>query len=456
MRIDLPKSTVPGLLWPALPGGQAATMLALQHQLAASEWWPPDVLRAQQLRQLHGLLVHCMEQVPFYRQRLAAAGFRPDKPLTEEIWQRIPLLERADVQRSGEALRARSMPSGHGSLGSSTSSGSTGRPVTVVSSGLAGFFWHAGTLRHVYWHRPDLSGKLAIVRASDDPEAVRPEGKPLPQWGQSTALVYRTGPATLMSVNAPDEQKLDWLLREDPDYLLSYPSSLAGVLELARRRGARPARLRSVETVGGLVSPALRALCREVWGVTIRDGYSAQEIGYLALQCPEQELYHLQSEFHLVEVIDEAGAPCPPGGLGRVVVTPLHNFAMPLLRYVLGDFAEPGEPCSCGRGLPVLRRILGRNRNLLTLPDGRRVGPRLNETRYRDVAPVSQFQIVQKSLERIEVRLAVERPLTGREEARLGDLVREGVGSHFSLSFVYLDEIPREPGGKYEDFKSEM
>ena len=100
--------------------------------------------------------------------------------------------------------------------------------------------------------------------------------------------------------------------------------------------------------------------------------YSAAEAGYLALQCPQQEHYHIQSESALVEVLDEAGNPCRPGETGTMVVTPLHNFAMPLIRYAIGDIAEVGAPCACGRGLPVLARLLGRVRQMLVLPSGAR------------------------------------------------------------------------------------
>ena len=123
--------------------------------------------------------------------------------------------------------------------------------------------------------------------------------------------------------------------------------------------------LREVRTLGEASTPDLRALCREAWGVPLVDVYSAEEVGYIALQCPEHEHYHVQAESVLVEILDERGAPAPPGETGRVVVTDLHNFAMPLVRYEIGDYAEVGEPCACGRGLPVLRRIVGRVRNML-------------------------------------------------------------------------------------------
>ena len=78
----------------------------------------------------------------------------------------------------------------------------------------------------------------------------------------------------------------------------------------------------------------------------------------------------MQAENVLLEIIDAAGNPLPPGNVGRVVITVLHNLAMPLIRYEIGDYAAFGGECTCGRGLPVLERIVGRARNMLRLPDG--------------------------------------------------------------------------------------
>jgi phenylacetate-CoA ligase len=88
--------------------------------------------------------------------------------------------------------------------------------------------------------------------------------------------------------------------------------------------------------------------------------YSSDEAGYIALQCPEGEHYHVQSESLLLEVLDAAGSACMPGQVGRVIVTTLNNFAMPLVRYDTGGDAEVGPPCACGRGLPVLRSLVER------------------------------------------------------------------------------------------------
>ncbi len=176
------------------------------------------------------------------------------------------------------------------------------------------------------------------------------------------------------------DDQLAWLVRERPDYLLTHPTILDRLLRHSAETGVKPAGLKQVLTLSEILPPGLRDLCHELWGASIRDTYSSREVGYLALQCPEAQHYHLQSETVLVEILDAQGRRCAPGEVGRVVATPLHNVAMPLLRYDLGDYAEvgaevgaeggtdAGDACRCGRGLAVVRRILGRRQNMLRLP----------------------------------------------------------------------------------------
>lgn len=136
-----------------------------------------------------------------------------------------------------------------------------------------------------------------------------------------------------------------------------------------------------------------------------------------------------------------------------MVVSTLHNLAMPLLRYEIGDHAEVGGPCACGRGLHTITRVLGRTRNMLVMPDGTRRWPIVGFP-IRDVAPVVQHQLVQTSRDTIEVRLVVERRITPDEEAQLAQKVRTALGAEFDLRFSYVPAIERSPVGKYEDFRS--
>ena len=98
-------TAVPGVLWPSIARGTTADRLRdLLEQLEDSQWWPQEQVRLQQFRQLAALLMHCAREMPFYRDRLAAAGFRPGQPLTPEIWERLPILTRAEVVKPAETV----------------------------------------------------------------------------------------------------------------------------------------------------------------------------------------------------------------------------------------------------------------------------------------------------------------------------------------------------------------
>ncbi len=161
----------------------------------------------------------------------------------------------------------------------------------------------------------------------------------------------------------------------------------------------------------------------------------------MALQCPAGEHFHVQSETLYLEVLRPNGQPCEPGEIGRVVVTPLHNFATPLLRYEIGDEAELGDSCSCGRGLPVLRRIVGRTFEHVTMPSGLRRRANSGYYRLSGIPAVREFQIVQRTLEKIEVLLVLARPLTQNETADIQDMLLYEFCGEFSFVLTPCDHI---------------
>ena len=424
--------------------------------MESSQWWPREALLRHQLEQLGQLIRHAFTTVPLHQTRLAAAGYRVGQSITPEFWRTLPLLTRREMQEQRDALLSARPPESHGRQLQDATSGSTGMPVRIVKTDFVQILWHAMTLREELWQRRDWSLKLGVIRRDANGESGYP-GRRHPDWGAPMGMVYTTGPAELLDTRTSVEEQAEWLMRVQPNYLLSFPSIIDELARHCLAAGLRPRALRGIKTFGEVVDPDLRDLCRRAWDVEIADMYSAVEVGYIALQCPEYAHYHVQSEVMMVEVLDEHGRDCRPGEVGQVVLTSLHNYAMPIIRYAPGDYAEAGEPCPCGRGLPVLKRILGRSRNMVTLPSGVRRFPLLgiNKT-LATIDALVQFQLAQKTLEEIEVRLVARRPLTPEEETKLRDLLIANLGHAFQLVFTYHAQIPRSAGGKFFDFVSEL
>jgi len=424
-------------------------VLSVLQQLEGTQWSPPGKLLELQLSQLEVLLRHAHATVPWYRTSWAAV-FDPAAPLTYERFARLPILSRRHLQENQAALRSSSPPAAHGAVGDGRSSGSTGAPVHFLTTQLTSMFWNAFTLRDHQWHGRDFNLKLAIVRRETKRGAFE-------HWGPATAGLVKTGRSVGNSIFDDAGTQLEWLQAERPNYLFTYPSLVAEMATLSLRRGIALPGLREVRTLAESLNPEVRQMCRKAWGVPLTDTYSASEAGYLALQCPRHEHYHVQSEGVLLEVLDDAGKPCVPGQVGRVVVTPLHNFAMPLVRYEIGDYAEVGEPCACGRGLPVLKRILGRVRNTLVTADGKRFWPALGVlTLSHQVAPILQHQFVQKAYDLLELRLVVPKPLTEAQEVLFRKSILANLPPEMRLQFVYCERIERSASGKFEDLVSEV
>ncbi|HLJ21062.1 MAG TPA: hypothetical protein VKU84_12725 [Stellaceae bacterium] len=453
----VPRSALEGVGWPAIPTAANSRVLALLQQLECSQWWTADRLQHHQLRQLERLLEHAYRANPFYRERLARAGYRAGDRVSPELWQRIPVLDRDMVREHDRELRAAEIPKAHGETSEHVTSGSTGRPLRIAKTGLDGLMWAALTLREEVWHRRDLSLPLAAIRRDPSGQSEFPEGRRQETWGFPVGTMFPTGPGFQLDNLTTIEQQVDWLRRRNPAYLMTFPTVVAEIARTCRAHGIRLQDLRGIRTVGEVVDAGLRVICREVFGVEVVDLYSAVETGYLALQCPEQKGYHVQAEAVLVEVLDAGGALCGPGEVGTVVVTVLHNFAMPLIRFAIGDMAEVGASCACGRGLPVISRILGRSRDLVRLPSGDRRYALLSFDQVLNRIPaVVQGQVVQKTVEDIEVRLVSRRPLSAEEEDAIRDRLIENFRYGFRVTFTYHRTIPRSAAGKFFDFLSEL
>src|SRR5262249_50302395 len=230
------------------------------------------------------------------------------------------------------------------------------------------------------------------------------------------------------------DTQLDWLLARRPAYLASFSGIIKDLALTLQRRGIE-LKFELLFSCAAPVDSELRALCRSVFGAEIADTYGAREAGHLAAQCPSCG----------------DGSPAASGETGRVVVTPLYNYAMPLIRYELGDYAEVGgtEP-PCGIKLPTLRRILGRHRNLFRFRDGTRVWPVATLFYLHRFMKLTQFQIVQTDFDDIEIRYGHDGVAGPVDLDGLRERVRTVLRQPVEVTVCPVDEI-RRTAGKYED-----
>lgn len=454
-------SQISQVAWPQIPNPWASGVAALLYQFEQTQWWPPAEIAERQWQQAMAVLRHAYATSPFYREVYDRAGLRPDDIRAPADWQRLPVVDRRGLQAAGTTWHSSKPPQDHGALLQHFTSGSSGRPLHSISTTLTHMIKIALVLRQHHWAGRDLSRRAVFIVELGDGTATQSQQSS--NWENATEHVARTGPALTIGLHLDAADQIARIHAFAPAYLIAYPSVIENLARHCLARGIALPSLQQIGSFGEVLEPSCRRLVHEAWGLRIVDMYSAKEAGPIALQCPGHEHYHEQSEAVMVEILDAAGRVCAPGETGRVVLTSLHNFAGPLIRYEIGDLATRGAPCSCGRSLPVITQILGRQRNMLRYPDGSARWPSLSETglaavfaKAQDMPPVQQFQLVQHSTQRIEARLVAARRYTAAEEALLAEYLRGEFGPHWQVEFSYPEAIARGPGGKFEDFLSHV
>ncbi|MFC1689899.1 hypothetical protein ACFL0N_02795 [Pseudomonadota bacterium] len=335
--------------WPEIPGYEESAVFALHAQLLFTQWMESGFFQHLQLRQLENLLRFSHQNSLYYQGALNFLETLPVGGLYEGHLTQLPILTFDEVQKNSQKIFVRNRPANHGRSQLVRVSNPSGQKVKIIVTGLVNTWSGALALRSQEWNDTDVSmthlrmGYSAGLESSSS--------------GRWSALPW-SGPSTDLSPDMTTRELFRKLVQLDPGSLQAPPNVLQSLLEHSTSEGYKPPNLREVRCRGRSLNPELRTMAEKVWGLSIFHEYFLDEIGVIALQCPEGGNLHIQSEYIFVEVLNDDNSPCHPGQTGRVIVTPLHNYQTPLIRYETGDRAEAGEPCACGRTLPVLKRIV--------------------------------------------------------------------------------------------------
>jgi phenylacetate-CoA ligase len=169
----------------------------------------------------------------------------------------------------------------------------------------------------------------------------------------------------------------------------------------------------------------------------------------IGAECERHEGLHVTMENLLVEVLDDAGQPTSPGQEGNIVITDLYNYGMPFIRYASGDRVTAGwGVCSCGRGLPLLRQIVGRRLDVLETAGGRLIPGEFFPHLVKDYPAIRRFQVVQKAPNHIELSVVLKEGWKEEDRHGLESQVRKVVGPDVRFDFLPVDDIPLTLAGK--------
>jgi phenylacetate-CoA ligase len=397
-----------------------------------------DQIRSGKLKQLVGWHLH---NNPWFADRIK--GITPQDVSVGQM-HNLPVTSRQDIITAGEEFFAKKVPDSHGKPGSVKSSGSTGEPVEVRATNITSMFLHALNAQEHQWHRRDPKDRLIVIKAGIF------ENKESPHY--DTPLIRDTGPCYALNIYTDVTEQAKIIQEFKPDSMVLYPSNLDALMDFWVENNSVPI-LKHIKSIGETLSTRIREKAWRILKIKIEDCYSSQELGSIANQC-EAGMYHTADPNLIVEVLDENDKPVGVGEQGRVVVTDVHNYASPMIRYDTGDWAVRGGDCKCGRSWQTLTKVLGRTRNLMKFPDGRRYWPRVGMYEFDQLSfRIRRYQIIQHTVTDIEYKVQVDQLLTDSQKQELVTIAQAAMGTEFNITVKdQTTPWPQAPNGKHEEF----
>ena len=235
-----------------------------------------------------------------------------------------------------------------------------------------------------------------------------------------------------------------------PSMIKCFPNSLRIFAEFIKRKGLDLPPVRTISCTGENLYAHQRKLFEETFGGEVFEKVGTRESGVFACECKAHKGLHVFTEGVVLEILNKDGQPAEPGEIGQVIITDLFNRGMPLIRYDIGDMAiaSDGRFCDCGNPLPLIRKLLGRDRDIILDSHGNPKPGYLFVEVILDMNLSAQFQVVQPDKGSLLVKI-VKKDAEGIDTRKLQEEFREIVGPLVRIDFEFVKEIPRDPSGKY-------
>jgi len=356
--------------------------------LVESQYFSSEALQELQLKKLQKLLQEASRHVPYYREMFSRLGIQAKDIGSLSDLSKLPLLTKQLIREFGKnMINSRYSPS---DLVQNSTSGSTGEVTRFFSDRRSYPFYLALHMRQHDWMNIDyFVRQIWIWGASFSAPQKKSKGLLSGMKRKRTISSYHLSPAD-------SEEIIGQINSYKPCLIGAYPSHLC---QIARTANTPLTHFPTAISLSGeMTYPEQLAAIQAYYQAPVFNYYGARDGSLIAQECDKHSGLHLFSENVIVEILDDNDNPVSEG-IGRVVLTLLHNYAMPLIRYEIGDLAEVDEqmwePCSCGRTLPRLKRIIGRTLDIVVFPNGNRVGGTFWTHLLRSDQGVTNFNVSQ-------------------------------------------------------------
>jgi phenylacetate-CoA ligase len=423
------------LMHPLMAWKDRSRHLEYLRDLRQTQFDPLEVVRARQLAALKVQLKHAHDTVPYYRAAWRKAGVHPDDVRSLSDLEAFPILTKADIRNHEHELISTAF--NVAKLRVKRTSGSTGVPLTIRIDEPAVQWKTACTIRSDEWSGWRLGQRVAKVWGNPEYQHFGLKGR-LRNYMFDRAVYLDT-------LNLTDERIAEFaatIRRHRPGLIFGHAHSLYLLACSLKKSGVMDIRPNGIISTAMLLHDWQRTVIEQVFDCPVTNRYGCEEVSLIASECELHQGFHINADSIYAEVQHDTG---------KLLVTDLTNRAMPLIRYQIGDVVVGSDRmCRCGRGLPMIERVEGREADYVLTPSGTLIsGISLTENFALLIPGTAQVQIIQESLHFLRIRLVAGDDFGETSRRQIAKLVADTFGPTVRYEVELVDAIPQEPSGKY-------
>ncbi|MCP3928432.1 MAG: phenylacetate--CoA ligase family protein [Bacteroidetes bacterium] len=413
-----------------------------------SQYWSKDKIEGFQIERLRALLTHAYRSTSYYKQLFDEASFKPEKMISLDDIKILPLLTKNIIRNRGNDLLSTVYNSDQ--VHFSETGGTTGVKMKFWRDNACLTPKEASRYRFEKWTGWDIGDRMGLAwPAQQDYVGHWTTKAKIKNELFERQVVF---PAAIMD-DENIKNYLHLLQKKKPTMIRAFTSPVYEVARVALDKNMQCDSIKGIVTTGEPLYPHQRQVIEKAFGCKVFDSYRSREAGPLAQECEKHNGYHINTESLVVEIVRSKDQDHLEPGIGEIVITDLLNFGMPLIRYKMGDVGIISDrQCSCGRGLPLLEKVMGRSVDILQAPDGKKITAGSLVLYLVDEAPgvLGQVQIVQDEIDHLLIRMTPDPIPTQEIKNYQKNTVKRLFGADMKVSFEIVETIQRSKSGKYQ------
>ncbi|MFC2061708.1 phenylacetate--CoA ligase family protein [Elusimicrobiota bacterium] len=403
--------------------------IAMISRINRSQWKDRSYFTNLQNRGISKLINYAYENNGFYKKKLDRSGIKPGDINTIDDLRKLPVTTRQELQETGrEELISRSYIDRNKNI-ILTTSGTTHMPLQILLSRQDQYIKEAHWLRILKQWGIRIKDKRFCIAGQNIVGLPKSWHRYLHLYSKEFCTIFKD-----------QDEIFESFIKCEPNIVTGFTGAILILAKMVEdNRNAVKKYPKLVSTTSQMLYDDEREYIQTVFKAGVMDVYATTENGFIAWECNKHEGYHVDAENVIVEFLKD-NEPVSAGELGDIIVTNLNSYAMPFIRYKTGDMGIRKEGvCSCGRGLPLMGKVMGRRGDFIKTPAGSIFSPHIISSIMKNIKGIKQYQVVQRSIDKLIVMIKKDKEDIRDIEQQIETEFRKTLGQDIEILVSEVD-----------------